>query len=324
MAEEFLEDILSNIPEETKTESEVIAELEDVGKVEAAEKSDDVGQSMGAEGGPDLAGNDQEGEEGSGDNADVKAVEELAQQLGWNPEHTGEDAVDAKTYILRSKDIQKSMSKHNKDLKDQLHALNGSVEALKQHNDSVYKAELKRLEGEVAALKKERREAIELADVDKVEELDKQIDEIQKDINKPKETDKQKTEAVENPAYDAWIVDNKWYLEDDEMAKFADSVAGQYVGAPPERIYTLVRQKVQEVFPEKFDSAKPESEVKDVNKNPVGPKSPVESSSAKVPGKGFTEADLTQDQLQIMNQFVRSGIMTKEQYINDIAKLQDA
>jgi len=87
----------------------------------------------------------------------TSSIEEIATQLGWRADHTGEDSVDAATYILRSKDIQKSMSKHNKDLKDQLSVLNGSVEALKSHNEKVYQAEVKKLQAEIADLKKERK-----------------------------------------------------------------------------------------------------------------------------------------------------------------------
>jgi len=313
MSEDFIDDIIGGV-EVAKSESEMIAELKAVtGEKVAENKSADVktetsvAESKVAE----VKGND------------LPDVKELATQLGWREDHTGDDAVDAVTYILRSKDIQKSMSQHNKDLKEQLQALNGSVSALKTHNDNVYKAELKKLEGEITALKKERRDAIELADVDKVEELDKQIDEKQKDIDKPIVTDKQVSSQNANPVYDSWIKDNAWYLEDDDMAKFADTVAGQYIGAPLDRVYAIVRTKVQEVFPEKFATAKIEVDKPTVQvKNPVGPKSPVEGSSAKGSTVAFTKADLTAEQVQIMNQFVRGGIMTEEAYINDIAKMQ--
>jgi hypothetical protein len=191
---------------------------------------------------------------------------------------------------------------------------------LKKHNETVYKAEVKKLEAEVAVLKKERKSAIELADVDKVEELDKQIDELQKDINAPKITQTQ-TAPTDNPVYDEWIKDNQWYLQDDEMAMFADTVAQQYVGAPLERIYTMVKTKVQEVFPDRFEvKNNAQSQVKPPV---IGPRSPVERSSAKGNGSSFSKADLTADQVMIMNQFVRGGIMTEEQYINDIAKMQE-
>lgn len=309
MADEFIDDIIGDATVQ-KTETEMAAAIQGTDVTKTPDKST---ETMGSEATPDksqdvkIAGNE------------LPGVEDLATQLGWRKDHTGEDAVDAVTYILRSKDIQKSMSQHNKDLKEQLQALNGSVSALKAHNESVYKAEVKKLESEVAELKKERKAAIELADVDKVEELDKQIDKKQKDIDAPKIADKQTKQQTANPAYDTWIKDNAWYLEDDTMAKFADTVAQQYAGAPLDRIYAIVRTKVQEVFPDKFTPVKTADPVK----APVGPKSPVEGSSAKGSNATFTKADLTPDQMQIMNQFVRGGIMTEEQYINDIAKMQE-
>lgn len=311
MAEDFIEDIIAS-PEAGS---------------EVASKTEDVDVKIKSKESPEL--NQQGGKESL---AEAEAVKELAKQLGWREDRTGDDSVDAATYILRSKDIQKSMSQHNKDLKDQLQALVGSVEALKKHNKTVYKAEVKKLEAEVIALKKERKSAIELADVDKVEELDKQIDELQKDINAPKINDQNASPKVENPVYDEWIQDNDWYLKDADMAKFADNVAQQYIGAPLERIYAIVRTKVQEVFPDKFElnydvndpTTRKFLKLNNKVKSPIGPKSPVERSSAKGYNSYFTKADLTPDQVQIMNQFVRGGIMSEEAYINDIAKMQEA
>lgn len=296
MSEEFIDDIISSAPV-VKTEAEIITELQgssDTSKDILPELSKETPTTKSKESASD-------------------PVKELATQLGWREDHNGDDAVDAKTYILRSKDIQKSMSQHNKDLKEQLSSLGGSVEALKKHNESVYQAEVKKLADEVIALKKERRDAIELADIDKVDELDKQIEDKQKDLNAPKKVEHTKTE---NPAYDAWITDNQWYLKDDDMAKFADTVAQQYAGAPLDRVYAIVRTKVQEVFPDKFTEAKPPAQ----SNNPIGPKSPVEGSSTKMSGATFTKADLSPDQMQIMKQFVSMGIMSEEAYVADIAK----
>jgi len=268
MAEEFIEDIIASTVEETAGKQKEVVVVSAKEDVKTEEKANSSEQSADVSKGNALPG-----------------VKELAKQLGWREDHTGEDSVDAATYILRSKDIQKSMSQHNKDLKEQLQALNGSVEALKKHNESVYKTEVKKLEAEIASLKKERRSAIELADVDKVESLDKQIEDIQKDINAPKISDQQTTNKVANPVYEEWIQSNDWYLKDDAMAAFADTVAQQYVGAPLERIYAIVRTKVQEVFPEKFEikSVEVTQDVKQADKvkTPVGPTSPVEGSSTK-------------------------------------------
>jgi len=251
-------------------------------------------------------------------------VEELASQLGWNKDHKGAEAVDAATYILRSKDIQKTMKGHNKDLKNQLTGLNGSIEALQDHNTRVYKADVKKLQSELTSLKAEKKAAIELADVAKVEMLDQQIEDVQKDINAPV-ADKPSS----NPAFDTWVADNDWYLTDDTMAKYAETVAEQYAGAPLDRVYAIVRQKVAEVFPEKFVTKATDTPAVVVDDGKVavkvvGPKSPVEAASRAIEAGSFTKADLSAEQQTIMNQFVKGGIMTEEQYIADIAKMQGA
>jgi hypothetical protein len=265
--------------------------------------------------------------DGDQDSGPALTIEEIASQLGWKPDHTGENFVDAATYILRSKEIQNSMKDHNKDLKNQLQNLQGSVDALKEHNERVYKAELSRMEGEIARLKKEKRAAIETADVDKVDELEQEISSLEKNLNAPKP----KAPASTNPIYDEWVKDNSWYLTNNEMAAYADTVAQQYAGAPLDRLYPLVRQKVAEVFPEQFQQAAPAQPGTLANSGkplakpkPVGPASPVEGGKKGGQNKSFTKADLTPDQISIMNQFVKSGIMTEEQYIKDISKLQEA
>lgn len=251
------------------------------------------------------------------------SIEEIATQLGWNPEYKGEGAVDASTYILRSKDIQDSMKNHNKDLKKQLNILQGSVDALKEHNERVYRADVKRMEGEIAELKKQRREAIELADVTKVEELDNQINGIQSDITDIKSQETKPSQSSSNDVYNEWVKDNQWYVTDDDMAKYADTVAKQYEGAPLDRIFKLVTNKVKEVFPEKFEQSK-KQETKEEVKIPIGPKSPVESGNNLKQSTTFTKDNLTPEQMSIMRQFVQGGIMTEQQYINDIAKMQEA
>jgi len=316
MAEEFVQDIIMAAEATDGSSTETTDSSNDTGKSVVAAKSDD-----------DQSSNQTKTHNGNADSDQTKiapSVEELAAQLGWRADHVGEDAVDAVTYILRSKDIQKAMSKHNKDLKENLSAVQASVNALKEHNEKVYQTEVKKLTAEIETLKKERKSAIELADVDKVEELDAQIEAKKNDLVAPKmNTGKSDAGATENPVYDEWIQDNQWYLDDNEMAQFADSVAQNYVGAPLPRIYALVRQKVQEVFPEKFASTKTATTTTEVKK-PIGPVSPVDKgSNNKGASTSFSKADLTPDQVSIMNQFVSGGIMSEEQYIKDIASMQE-
>ncbi len=260
-------------------------------------------------------------------------VESLAMKLGWKPDHESDNFVDAETYILRSREIQDSMRDHNKELKSQLHDLQGSVDALKAHNDHVYQVEVNKLKSQLDKLNTEKRAAVETADVDKVTQLDDQIESIKQSLNSPRQESQRTTN---NPVFDTWVKDNQWYLTDQDMASYADQVAQQYAGAPAERIFNLVRNRVAEVWPEKFEVTKPvesspQTKLEQVGKpqkgqatKPIAPVSPVEGTTHNGAKPGFTEADLSGEQKSIMNQFVRQGIMTKEQYISDIAKLQEA
>ena len=326
MSEEFIDDIIAANETPATNEADAAKAIEADG--DATKPEDNAADKTESSSTADAdAHKDDASAKAPGDTSvapgDSPDVEELASQLGWNKDHKGAEAVNAATYILRSKDIQKTMKDHNKDLKNQLSGVQSAVDALKDHNERVYKADVKKLNGELATLKKEKKAAVELADVEKVEELDQQIEGVQKDLAEPIKT----AQPSDNPMFNEWVADNGWYLTDKEMAEYADVVADQYNGAPPERVYALVREKVAEVFPDKFkeetpvpkvDEAKAPDEVKKVD----APKSPVEAGTRSPAGGAFSKADLSADQVSIMNQFVKSGIMTEDQYVADIAKLQ--
>lgn len=322
MAEEFITDIIA-ADEGAGTDGADASDTPDEPTVDTPNPAANTNNSSSTPEEPMAKQPDGDSDLGSVDVAPaaVPEVEELASQLGWNKDHKGAETVDAATYILRSKDIQKTMKDHNKDLKNQLSGVQGSIDALKEHNERVYKAEVRKLEGDLADLRAEKKAAVELADVDKVEELDQRIEDVQKDINEPMPTDK----PSDNPVFNEWVADNDWYLTDDDMAAYADAVAEQYAAAPQERVFALVRQKVAEVFPEKFETHANATPVVDPHAaKVVGPPSPVEAARRGGAANSFTKADLSADQTAIMNQFVKGGIMTEDQYVADIAKMQGA
>jgi hypothetical protein len=232
---------------------------------------------------------------------EVNEVDALATEIGWNPDGD----LNAKDFILKSKDIQNTMRGHIKDQKNLVSGLTNSVKELKIHNERVYKAENKQLKSELKSLKKEKRTAIEDGDVDKVDEIDEQIDGVKEAISKPEP----KTESS-NPDFDDWSKENEWYLNDPEMAAYADKIADDNDGAPFKRVATLIGKKVKEMYPDKFET-----------KSTPKP-SPVESGTRRIAVAKFTKADLNSGQKTIMRQFVQQGIMTEKQYISDIATTQ--
>jgi len=229
-------------------------------------------------------------------------VETVAAELGWRPD--GE--LDAKDYILKSKDIQDTMRTHIKDQKSQLSGLGSAVKELKVHNEQVYKAEVRQLKGELSTLKAKKKEAIEEGDVEAVDKIDGEIDGVKEAMVKPESAE------PENPEYKDWVKDNQWYERDEEMKEFVNTIVADNPGVSFQRITVLVDKKVRDMFPDKFEG---KAKLK---------ASPVEGSSRKIASSRFTESDLTSGQKSIMRQFVQQGIMTKKEYIADIQKTQEA
>jgi hypothetical protein len=283
----------------------------------------ETNKSATAESG-DAGGSEKGKEPKSGSEKDAPTVESLARELGWIPKEEfkwkPDDYVDAATYILKSKDVISSKNTHIGTLKTQIKEISNVVNELKVHNDRVYKADVKRLEGELETLRKERKVAISDGDVDKVEEIEKKIGELHADASGTLDTANKKDTAKtpdgsDNPKWILWQKDNSWYGTDDDMTKFADKFAEKYDGAPFERVLELVREEAERVFPDKF----PEKDKSESRKTAINP---VEPGTRKATSKTrFTKADLSASQKAIMGKFVRQGVMSEEEYIKDLAKM---
>ena len=252
---------------------------------------------------------DEEGE------VQLSPVEQLAQKIGWNPNHEGDDRnfVSAEDYILRSKEIQSTQTKQNKSLKKKVEDLTKGVNLLHQHNDTVYKVQVRALKSRVAELEGRRKEAVEDGDTAAVSAIDTQIKEI-RDI--PEELPVERVQTVPDEFVE-WVDDNDWYRTDQGMKAYADKVGEDFAksGLPLKKVYELVTKEVKKVFPENFET-----------KKAVPAVSPVESGGTRSIGKSvkskYSYSDLSRSQKDICDHLVRSGIMTKDQYIKDLETIE--
>lgn len=249
-------------------------------------------------------------EEGS---EQANPVEALAEEMGWRPKENfnGDEAdfVGAAQYIRKGQDIQDGMRKSLKDQKQQLSDMSVSLTELKQHNERVFKAEVGQLKKELNDLTHQKKAAIQDGNVPLVDELDEQIDTVKESMVPP---EKVVTANPEGGDFDDWVKDNDWYNSDKEMATYADSVADSHKGAPFVRVAALVSRRVKEMFPDKFPAPR-------TNNAPNA--SRVEAGGRRATAGKFTKSDLSDSQKSIMQQFVRQGIMTEKQYVEDIAKV---
>lgn len=227
-----------------------------------------------------------------------------ARKLGWRPEaeFEGEEGkwVNADEFIARAPLFEK-----NRKLSRKIKDLESSVNLLKDHHSKVEEAAYKRA---IDTLKAEKIKALDEGDHKSVVDIDEQIIDLKKEAKKEKTAD--------NPEFDEWKSRNSWYETDKELKEFADIVGYGYAathGNPDkEEVYKYTEDLVRSKFPEKF-----------MNPNKRKP-SAVESGSRDT-GKQRRPSwsELPEIFQQVGGKFVRNGVMTRDQYIDDLIKTGD-
>jgi hypothetical protein len=224
--------------------------------------------------------------------------EAAARAKGWKPkeEYTGDAAlwVDAKEFLGREPLFEKIRTQ-SKELKD----IKRTVEAMAKHQAAIVEHTVN---ARIAALKAERKVAIEEADVDKVEKIDKAIEE-QKEV-RASSKDKEVPGVIQE-----WVEANSWYKTDAEMRDFARAYNDSYLKRHPDDLegsLDATLKATKRAFPEKFPEEK---------KPPTPPAHSVEGSTA--PNKGaakYSVSRLTPDQKLAHDQYIKAGTF------DDIAK----
>lgn len=225
----------------------------------------------------------------------------------------------AREYVERGELFTKIESQ-NKELKQ----LRKVLDTLKQHHLNVKQ---EAMEDAIAILKRQRDVAKKEEDLGKVLEITEEIDSLKDRQQKAIAKAQQELQAAEttaatqelSPAFKAWHAKNKWYVVngDDPMTLYANGISqrfiAQYNGKVTEQeVLDHVDRKVKEKFPDA---------VKEPNTSPK-----VESAvgSRETRGNSREGLVLTETEQKIMNTLVKSGVMTKEQYLKEIKKYEES
>lgn len=229
-------------------------------------------------------------------------IEDRAKEQGWRPkeEYEGDPDkwVSAETFIAKGELIERIESL-GKELKNTKKAMT----MLQEHHQRVKETEFKNA---VAYLKAQKKEAYEKGDVDAIIDIDEKLAEV-------KETQKAQREALQEEnvphEFQEWVSKNKWYDQYPDLKETADDIGIAYANRtkkPPQEVLEYVEKQIKRMYPEKFT-------------NPNRSKtSPVEGSGNKGVTKLSEDITLSDEERQVMNNFIRSGIMTKEDYIRDL------
>ena len=240
------------------------------------------------------------------DPSESTPAETEARKIGWKPEeeYEGEEGkwVSAEEFVSRAPLYEK-----NRKLSKQLKEINKTVEQLKEHNKKIEEVAYQRA---IDTLKAEKVKALDEGDHKAVADIDDKILDLKKDPLREKQDKKN------NPEFDEWVGRNDWYNKDREMRYYADAIGLAYADEndhpDAEEVYAYAERKVRERFPEKFR-----------NQNRSKTPSVEGGTKSQTKSKRPAWSDLPEIYQQVGGNFVRKGVMTREQYIDDLIKTGD-
>jgi len=237
----------------------------------------------------------------------VDAYEDQAREQGWKPleEYEGDKSKwrSPKEFVERGELFGK-IDSMGKELKETRKAL----KMLQEHHTKVKETEYNNALRELKALQKKH---LEEGNSDGYLETTELLTDLKAE-QKVREVVKETTPNQPDPRFVAWAGENKWYQTDNEMRGYADTVglgyAQQNPNLDPEDVLSYVAQQVKIRFKDKF-----------VNPNRSKPSS-VEGNSTPASKKGSFE--MSEDERKTMMTFVRAGVMSKDDYINELKKMK--
>lgn len=232
-----------------------------------------------------------------------------AREQGWKPkeDYQGDPAKwkPAKEFVERG-ELFKKIDSMGKELKETRRAL----QMLKEHHTKVKETEYAKAVVELKSLQKKH---LEEGNSDGYLETTELLTDLKAE-QKAREVVESVTPTQPDPRFISWVEDNKWYNNNPEMRQYADSIGMGYASThrnvSPEDVLIYVTKEVKERFKDKF-----------VNPN-RSKTTVVGSSNTSSSASNKHEIDLTDDERRVMNTFIRTGAMTKEEYIAEIKRMR--
>lgn len=239
----------------------------------------------------------------------VDSYTQQALEQGWKPkeEYQGDPGKwkEAKEFVERG-ELFKKIDSMGKELKETRRAL----QMLKEHHNKVKEVEYSKAVNELKQLQKKH---LEEGNSDGYLETTELLTDLKAE-QKAREVVQEVTPAQPDPRFVSWVTENKWYNSDPEMRQFADAVGMGYAqtnrNLSPEEVLAYVTKEVKERFKDKFI-------------NPNRAKSTLVGSSNTSAGTSTkNDIELTDDERRVMNTFIRTGVLTKEEYLSEIKRMR--
>lgn len=239
----------------------------------------------------------------------VDPYEAEAREQGWKPKEDYEGEPDkwrpAKEFVERGELFGK-IDTMGKELKETKKAL----KMLQEHHTKVKETEYKRAVDELKTLQKKH---LEEGNSDGYLETTELLTDLKAEQKAREVLSTQQVEQPQtDPRFNAWVDRNPWYAKDAEMRQYADVIGLGYAqanqGLDPEDVLKYVSIQVKARYKDKFENP---------NRNKP---SPVEGTSQNASTKESFQ--LTDDERKVMNTFLRTNTMTKEEYIAQVKAMR--
>ncbi len=237
---------------------------------------------------------------------DVYEVE--AREQGWKPKEEYEGDPNkwrpAKEFVERGELFNK-IDTLGKELKETKKAM----KLLQEHNAKIKQSEYNRAVDELKALQKKH---LEEGNSDGYLETTELLTDLKAE-QKARDVIQETAPKGVDPRFQQWTAENKWYGADAEMREYADVIGMGYAqrnpNLDPEDVLKYVTAQVKRQFADKF-------------KNPNREKpSAVEGTNTTSSPKS-SKFELTDDERRVMNTFVRTGAMTKDEFIAQVKSMR--
>ena len=239
-------------------------------------------------------------------------IELRALDMGWRPKEefqgSEDDFIDAKEFVRR-KPLFEKIEGQSKQIK----AVTKALEALKVHYTRVEQAAVEKA---INTMKQQRKVALSDGDGEQFELIDDEIKKAESQLAQIEQVKNAPLVEEENvhPEWKAFTDRNPWYTSTGYMKTFADQIGSELAaqGIAPAEVLRQVEQAVRKEFPAKFTNPR-KNEAPDVEAQRG-------TSNKRVSSE---ENSLSEVERKIMNDLVRSGVMTKEKYLADLKAVKN-
>jgi hypothetical protein len=245
------------------------------------------------------------------DEIQVDPFESQAREQGWKPKEEYDGDPDkwkpAKEFVERGELFGK-IDHLGRELKETKKAL----KMLQEHHTKVKGAEYNRAIQELKALQKKH---LEEGDSDGYLETTELLTDLKAEQKaREVQAENQPKQNVPDQRFVSWVESNSWYTKDQEMREYADTVGLGYAaknpGVEPEDVLKFVTAQVKKQFSTKFENPK--------RNQP----SAVEGGGSPAGGNKRDTFELTPEERKVMHTFIRSGVMTEQEYVTEVKKLR--